>query len=419
MDKRFIVRKEFFGATIYDRSLHCYKLVDNDAYKQITSSSESLCSSEDILQIKESMYVIDNTVCEGRLSSPLRVYIDTTYVCNLNCSFCYNKTDKRSEKEVPVSVWENFFDQMADAGVMKLSIAGGEPFADENIFEVISAARERGLSVSMTSNGTLLNNRILQQLAESGLKRLTISVDSADESELETMRPGLKYSRFRDNIGKITKLGIDVAIKCTFNYNTAYSRLEDIVRFGASIEGVRSVKFNYERLTSVHEHIPTEHEVQAYFKVWSYLDALKDKYSSIIKVIFNQRNPAISSERKLNHLLGIGCPAGRDLLYVNPYGDVKGCALLSSDMKAGNIVTHSLNELWGYSDNLVSLRTQNIHNDCIQCEYLQYCGSGCTQRKFLNGGLGRKDYYCYKEYLAIRDRHKESAGLESYDLAHY
>lgn len=419
MESRFIIRREFFGAALYDTKKHCYKLLDNDTYKKITTNTENLCVTDEIAEIKGSLRLIGNEVSEGRLSAPLRIYIDTTYVCNLDCKFCYNKTDVRSEREIDLEHWESFFDQMVEAGVMKLSIAGGEPFADKNIFKIIESAKTKGLSVSLTSNGTLINNRILKDLASSGLKRVTISLDSADPAELEAMRPGLKFYRFKDNLDKISKLGIDIAIKCTFNHKASYSTLEDVIKFGTSLTDVKSVKFNYERLTHVTNYSPSDDEVLSYFKVWNFLDVLREKYRDEIKIIFNQRNPAIRANQNLTQLLGIGCPAGRDLLYVNPYGDVKGCALLPKEFNTGNIRKQSLKEIWGSSENLISLRAQNIHKDCLTCEYISLCGSGCTQRKILSGGLGKKDYYCYKEFLEINRTQKELVGLESYDLAHY
>ena len=47
-------------------------------------------------------------------------------------------------------------DQIADAGVTALAFSGGEPLTRSDFFEVARYAADRGLYISVATNGTLL-----------------------------------------------------------------------------------------------------------------------------------------------------------------------------------------------------------------------------------------------------------------------
>ena len=99
--------------------------------------------------------------------------------CNLRCSFC--------------DLWENFenmdvhgrliplLDEAVAIGTKTLVITGGEPFIHPDLFDAVAAAKARGLSVNITTNGTLINKR-WDELLESGVDSLSFSIDGMGES---------------------------------------------------------------------------------------------------------------------------------------------------------------------------------------------------------------------------------------------
>jgi hypothetical protein len=62
-------------------------------------------------------------------------------------------------------------------GPFTLNIAGGEPFTRKDIFEIINYSAKKGIEVSITTNGHLINKEIANKILESGLKNLNISLD--------------------------------------------------------------------------------------------------------------------------------------------------------------------------------------------------------------------------------------------------
>jgi cyclic pyranopterin phosphate synthase len=69
-----------------------------------------------------------------------------------------------------------------ELGIRKVKLTGGEPLLRKDIIEIVTAVTAAGMEeVSMTTNGTLLA-KIATELADAGLSRVNISLDTLDET---------------------------------------------------------------------------------------------------------------------------------------------------------------------------------------------------------------------------------------------
>jgi len=75
-----------------------------------------------------------------------------------------------------------------DLGVTKLRLTGGEPLLDKNVAKLVARLGTLGgvEDLALTTNGVLLAP-VAQQLADAGLQRVTISLDSMDEKLFRDM----------------------------------------------------------------------------------------------------------------------------------------------------------------------------------------------------------------------------------------
>jgi cyclic pyranopterin phosphate synthase len=72
-------------------------------------------------------------------------------------------------------------------GVTKLRLTGGEPLVRRNVEELVARLTAiGGLDVALTTNGSLLEQKA-QALADAGLKRITVSLDSLDDATFRAM----------------------------------------------------------------------------------------------------------------------------------------------------------------------------------------------------------------------------------------
>jgi len=90
--------------------------------------------------------------------TPLSVVLLITDKCNSRCKYC--KIWNRNEKEMGTKQIYSLIDDLSDMGTQKFSIFGGEPTLRKDIGKIIDHAKNKGLYVSMGSNGFLLDQKI-------------------------------------------------------------------------------------------------------------------------------------------------------------------------------------------------------------------------------------------------------------------
>jgi MoaA/NifB/PqqE/SkfB family radical SAM enzyme len=119
---------------------------------------------------------------------PLLVHIIATRRCNLACAYC-NEYDSVSAP-VPTEVMEKRLDHLARLRTSFLTFSGGEPLLHPDLDRLVAHARERGMVVTMITNGYHLSPERIRRLNVAGLDHLQISIDNVepDDSSMKSLR---------------------------------------------------------------------------------------------------------------------------------------------------------------------------------------------------------------------------------------
>jgi cyclic pyranopterin phosphate synthase len=155
---------------------------------------------------------------KDRLSRPLRdLRISVIDRCNFRCPYCMPaELYGEHHQFLPRSHWltageikrvASLFTQL---GVKKIRLTGGEPLLRRDIVEIVAAlaALEGIEDIALTTNATRLAEHA-DELKAAGLKRLTVSLDSLDETVFKQMNGG------RGELATVLA-GIDAARKAGF-----------------------------------------------------------------------------------------------------------------------------------------------------------------------------------------------------------
>ena len=115
----------------------------------------------------------------GRVHDDLRVSV--TDRCNLRCTYCMPEEPTWFPREQILRFEEiaRVVGIAARGGVRKIRVTGGEPLVRRDLPELVRLLRETpGIEdISLTTNGVLLA-RLARPLAEAGLARINVSLDS-------------------------------------------------------------------------------------------------------------------------------------------------------------------------------------------------------------------------------------------------
>lgn len=124
------------------------------------------------------------------LKGPMTVHIETTNVCNFKCVFCPESFPTYKEQAggyftMGIEDFRRVCGQVKDFGTVKsLNFhIMGEPLANKRLFECVSLAKQIKAAerLAVTTNGSLLKPAIFQDVIDSGLDYLRVSIYGATE----------------------------------------------------------------------------------------------------------------------------------------------------------------------------------------------------------------------------------------------
>lgn len=90
----------------------------------------------------------------------LSVYFFITYRCPLTCRYCNIINNAEEREELSTDKILNLIDGMANSGVKKLHLTGGEPMVRDDIGEIINRAKEKGMFVGLSSSGYFIPEKV-------------------------------------------------------------------------------------------------------------------------------------------------------------------------------------------------------------------------------------------------------------------
>ncbi len=126
------------------------------------------------------------------------VNLELTNKCNLRCSMCpVNQDMVRPKGFMDPALFLKILDENPQLEFI-LAFQWGEPLMHPQFFELVAEARQRGVRVMITTNGTYLNKTKRTQLLQSDLERITFSVDGV--GDVHTRIRGYEYDRLKKDI---------------------------------------------------------------------------------------------------------------------------------------------------------------------------------------------------------------------------
>ncbi len=113
------------------------------------------------------------------LSAPETVHWAVRQRCDENCPNCYARRSSVIIAELNTREALKLIEKIAGSGVFQLAIGGGEPFARQDLSQLVHHAAALGLSVHITTGKSHIDTRILESLSDS-IKNLQLGLRPDD-----------------------------------------------------------------------------------------------------------------------------------------------------------------------------------------------------------------------------------------------
>ena len=150
--------------------------------------------------------------------------------CNMRCKFCY-ATFEDMKVKAQISKQDAFLilDKLKEAGLQKITFAGGEPLLYKWIDEVIFYSKEIGLTTSIITNGSLLTDKLLEKF-KGKLDWIGISIDSlSNETNTKIGRTYKGVLNYYELVSKIKQYGFKLKINTVVNRFNENENLQDFI----------------------------------------------------------------------------------------------------------------------------------------------------------------------------------------------
>ncbi|HET7839412.1 MAG TPA: radical SAM protein [Rectinemataceae bacterium] len=105
-----------------------------------------------------------------------KIFLEITSHCNLSCSFC--PPTRRPRSQLSPELFDRLLARLEGQGKKLYFHLKGEPLIHPSLGRFLETAGQHGFSVSLTTNGTLVQERADELLAATNLEKLSISLHS-------------------------------------------------------------------------------------------------------------------------------------------------------------------------------------------------------------------------------------------------
>jgi len=139
------------------------------------------------------------------LVGPKVLQISLTNRCNLSCRMCSIANSLPKEQELSTAQILHAIDEAQGYGIKEILLTGGEPFLREDLFEITKYCYGKGLRSIVTTNGTLINDRLIEPIINSKISHLHFSIDGLEETN-DYFRGGGAFHKIIKAVGLLNRI---------------------------------------------------------------------------------------------------------------------------------------------------------------------------------------------------------------------
>jgi len=147
--------------------------------------------------------------------------------CNLTCKHCYSiSADRDFEGELNTEEVFSVMDDLKSFHVPVLILSGGEPLLRPDIFGISRRAKDMGFYVGLSTNGTLIDEAMIEKIADVGYDYVGISIDGIRETHDRFRRKEGAFDASMHAIRLCRDHGIKIGMRFTLTQDNAHELAE-------------------------------------------------------------------------------------------------------------------------------------------------------------------------------------------------
>ena len=324
-----------------------------------------------------------------------------TRTCNLRCMHCYADSDRKAYSgELTLPECKAVIDDLAAFGIPGLLLSGGEPMVHPHFWDIAEYARSKGLRLTLSTNGTLIDEAKAARLKELEFAYIGISLDGIGMVHDIFRRTQGAFDKAVAAFRNLKKVDQKTGLRFTLTKHNA-AHLEPVLDL-IEKEEIQRVCFYHlvpsGRGGELQWLEPQEcrdalDKLLARIEQWAANGITREVLTVTqpadgIYLMLRQEREAPERAVETNRLLswngGANAGPGTGIGNIDSQGNVH-ADQFSQSWALGNVRQRPFSEIWqdtSGNERLSLLRGQGgaITGRCSKCRFLDRCGGGFRQR---------------------------------------
>jgi radical SAM protein with 4Fe4S-binding SPASM domain len=346
-----------------------------------------------------------------RARRPILAVWETTLRCDLACGHCGSRAGRERPSELDTAECLELVRQMAELGVMEVTIIGGEAYLRSDWLDIIRAIRAAGMECTMTTGGRGLTPERARAAGEAGIRSVSVSIDGLEATHDQLRGVAGAHRSALAALDNLRAAGVPITANTQINRLSMPELpqlLETLIASGVcGWQVMLTVAMG--RAADRPELLVQPHELLDLFPL---LARLKDRAAQAGVPLWPGNNigyfgpyeALLRREMPRGHMSH--CGAGCNTMGIEADGAIKGCPSLQTvPWTGGNIRDASLRDIWERAAPLRAMRDWTIEDlwgYCRTCYYAESCRAGCTWTAFSLFGKAGNNPLCHHRALELR-----------------
>lgn len=321
---------------------------------------------------------------------PFSATWEMTHVCNLDCVMCYNVP--LDQPELSTAEGLDLLEQLAAAGVLRLTLTGGEILTRRDFFTLAERARALGFALNLKTNGTLISETVADRLAALAPVQVDISLLGATEQTFDAVAGSRRtLSRVLRAVALLQARGVHVKLNSlllALNLAEREQMARMALELGVSYEQTFKISPDDQRRARAEQYQIDRRAMTA--------------------VLRSDQTPM---QARTTATVQRTCQVGLSSCLISPYGEVYPCTEMR--IPAGRLTgpqRQSFADIWANGPIFRQLRARHTTANLAECQVCpinRYCEGRCAGLAWKEHGdpYGGHSLACQQAQARYEEQH--------------
>jgi radical SAM protein with 4Fe4S-binding SPASM domain len=359
---------------------------------------------------------------KDRSARPLYAVWELTLRCDLACRHCSSRAGRERPDELSTEEALRLVDQLADLGVLEVTLIGGEVYLRDDWTDIVRAIRRRAMECTVVTGGRGFTPERAHAAKEAGVMSVSVSIDGTEASHDAIRALHGSHAAAMGAMSFLAREGVQVSA----NTQIGRRNRRELAHIFADVSNAGAHSWQLQ-LTVAAGRVADDPSIllEPYhmLEVMPAVARLKPKADSADVRIWAGNNLGYYGpfESLLRGNLPKGrkgsCGAGRFIVGIESNGAVKACpSLPSGAYVGGNVRDDPLQDIWERGEALRFTRDDRLGElwgYCKDCYYAEDCLGGCSWTAHSLFGRRGNNPFCHHRALDLLRRGKRERLVQT------